>query len=120
MTNGNPNVHRISRNLTTIVAEERTVETLAYEFDQPYTVSNVQVYWLDFDHYDGDFRVPESWKLYYKEGDNWKEVEALTEYTVKKDCYNSLDFNPVKTKGLKIAAQLQKGASGGVIEWKVN
>ena len=25
-----------------------TVETLAYEFDQPYTVSNVQVYWLDF------------------------------------------------------------------------
>ena len=44
-----------------------TVETLAYEFDQPYTVSNVQVYWLDFDHYDGDFRVPESWKLYYKE-----------------------------------------------------
>jgi transposase len=42
------------------------------------------------------------------------------EYTVKKDCYNSLDFKPVKTKGLKIAAQLQKGASGGVIEWKVN
>ena len=33
---------------------------------------------------------------------------------------NSLDFKPVKTKGLKIAAQLQKGASGGVIEWKVN
>ena len=55
-----------------------------------------------------------------KEGESWKEVEALTEYTVKKDCYNSLDFNPVKTKGLKIAAQLQKGASGGVIEWKVN
>ena len=26
---------------------------------------------------------------------------------------------PVKTKGLKIEAQLQKGASGGVIEWKV-
>ena len=25
----------------------------------------------------------------------------------------------IKTKGLKIAAQLQKGASGGVIEWKV-
>ena len=25
-----------------------------------------------------------------------------------------------KQRGLKIAAQLQKGASGGVIEWKVN
>ena len=62
----------------------------------------------------------ESWKLYYKDGAKWKEVEALNEYTVKKDCYNSLDFKPVKTTGLKIVAQLQKGASGGVIEWKVN
>lgn len=97
-----------------------TVETLAYDFDQPYTVSNVQVYWLDFDHYDGDFRVPESWKLYYKEGNSWKEVEALTDYTVKKDCYNNLDFKPVTTKGLKIAAKLQEGVSGGIIEWKVN
>ena len=97
-----------------------TAETLAYDFDQPYTVSSVQVYWLDFDHYDGDYRVPESWKLYYKAGNEWSEVEALTSYPVKKDCYNTLDFHPVKTKGLKIVAQLQKDKSGGVIEWKVN
>lgn len=97
-----------------------SLETLAYEFDQEYTVQNVEVYWLDFDHYDGDFRVPASWKLYYKENGTWKEVEALNEYTVKKDCYNSLDFKPVKTTGLKIAAQLQDGVSGGIIEWKVN
>lgn len=97
-----------------------SLETLAYEFDQPYTVSNVQVYWLDFDHYDGNYRVPASWKLYYKDGNRWKEVEAINEYGVKKDCYNSLDFKPVKTTGLKIAAQLQEGESGGIIEWKVN
>lgn len=97
-----------------------SLETLAYEFDQPYTVSNVQVYWLDFDHYDGNYRVPANWKLYYKDGNRWKEVEALNEYGVKKDCYNSLDFKPVKTTGLKIAAQLQEGESGGIIEWKVN
>ena len=97
-----------------------SLETLAYEFDQPYTVSNVQVYWLDFDHYDGNYRVPASWKLYYKDSNLWKEVEALNEYGVKKDCYNSLDFKTVKTTGLKIAAQLQEGESGGIIEWKVN
>lgn len=97
-----------------------SLETLAYEFDQPYTVSNVQVYWLDFDHYDGNYRVPASWKLYYKDGNRWKEVEARNEYGVKKDCYNSLDFKPIKTTGLKIAAQLQEGESGGIIEWKVN
>ena len=97
-----------------------SLETLAYDFDRSYTVSGVDVYWLDFDHYDGNFRVPESWKLYYKTDKGWKEVEALNEYTVKKDCYNHLDFKPVETTGLKIAAQLQKGNSGGVIEWKVN
>jgi len=97
-----------------------TVETLAYKFDKEYEVSNVEVYWLDFDHYDGNFRTPESWKLYYRDGDTWKEVEALGEYTVDKDRYNSLDFKPVKTTGLKIAAQLRKGESGGIIEWKVN
>ena len=97
-----------------------TEETIAYKFDQPTEVSNVQVYWLDFDHYDGNFRTPESWKLYYKDGDRWKEVEAKGPYTVDKDCYNSLDFTPVKTTGLKIAAKLREGESGGVIEWKVN
>ena len=96
-----------------------TKETLAYDFDQAYTVSGVEVYWLDFDHYDGNFRVPASWRLYYKEGDSWKEVEATTPYTTTKDAYNRLDFKPVKTTGLKIAAQLQKGESGGVLEWKV-
>lgn len=97
-----------------------TVETIAYQFDKPYKVSNIQVYWLDFDHYDGNFRVPESWKLFYKDGNEWKEVEAHSAYTVDKDKYNSLDFKPVTTTELKIAAKLQKGESGGVIEWKVN
>ena len=97
-----------------------SLETLAYEFDKPYPVSGVEVYWLDFDHYDGDFRVPESWKLYYKAGNTWKEVEALNEYGVKKVCYNKLIFKPVTTTGLKIAAQLKDGVSGGIIEWKIN
>lgn len=97
-----------------------SLETLAYEFDRPYRVSGVSVYWLDLDHYDGNFRVPQSWKLYYKAGSTWKEVEAQSEYGIKKDCYNTLKFKPVETTGLKIAAQLQENASGGILEWKVN
>ena len=96
-----------------------TPETLAYEFEKEETVSNVEVYWLDFDHYDGNYRVPEYWKLYYKDGENWKEVETKGPYTTLRDQYNKLDFAPVKTKGLKIVAKLQDGQSGGVIEWKV-
>ncbi|MDP4271845.1 MAG: glycoside hydrolase family 127 protein [Bacteroidota bacterium] len=97
-----------------------TPEAIAYEFEKEETVSSVQVYWLELDHYDGDFRVPESWKLYYKDGNEWKEVQPLDKYTTRKDCYNTLNFTPVKTTGLKIIAKLQKGFSGGVLEWKVN
>ncbi len=95
-------------------------ETLAYKFDTATEVSNVQLYWLEFDHYDGSYRVPESWKLFYKDGDTFKEVEYLSPCTVEKDCYNSVNFKPVKTTSLKIEVQLQKGFSGGVLEWKVN
>ena len=95
-----------------------TEESVEYAFEQPETVSNVEVYWLDFDHYDGNYRVPESWKLYYKAGEEWKEVEAKGVYTTLKDTYNNFYFNPVNTQGLKIVAKLQKGESGGVIEWK--
>ena len=101
--------------------KQGTTEAITYQFDQEYEVSNVQVYWLDLDHYDGNFRTPESWSLYYKDAKGeWQEVEGHTAYTVRKDCYNSVDFTPVKTTGLKILAKLQKGESGGVLEWKVN
>ena len=98
-----------------------TTEAITYLFDQAYDVSNVQVYWLDFDHYDGNFRTPESWVLYYKDAEGqWKEVADHSPYTVRRDCYNSVDFRPVKTTGLKILAKLRQGESGGVLEWKVN
>ena len=101
--------------------KQGTTEAISYEFAEPTEVSNVQVYWLDFDHYDGNFRTPESWSLYYKnEQGEWQEVADHSPYTVAKDCYNSVDFAPVKTKGLKILAKLQKGESGGILEWKVN
>ena len=101
--------------------KQGTTEAISYQFDKEYEVSNVQVYWLDFDHYDGNFRTPESWCLYYKDAQGeWQEVADHSPYTVRKDCYNSVDFAPVKTTGLKILAKLQKGESGGVLEWKVN
>ena len=101
--------------------KQGTTEAISYQFDQEYEVSNVQVYWLDFDHYDGNFRTPESWALYYKDADGqWQEVCDHTPYTVSKDCDNSVDFRPVKTTGLKILVKLQPGNSGGILEWKVN
>ena len=53
-------------------------------------------------------------------GFNSQEVKDHSPYGVSKDCYNSVDFAPVKTTGLKILAKLRHGESGGVLEWKVN
>ena len=98
-----------------------TKESITYEWDEPHDICNVQVYWLDMDHYDGNFRLPSSWALYYRTDDgHWREVEQHTPYTLLRDCYNSVDFKPVKTTALKIVAQLQPGLSGGILEWKVN
>ena len=98
-----------------------TQEAISYQWEKEQLVGEVQVYWLDFDHYDGNFRVPESWALYYKTADGeWREVEDHEPYTVLKDCYNSVRFKRVKTTALKIVVKLQDGQSGGVLEWKVN
>lgn len=94
-------------------------ENIEYVFDKPEIVSQASVYWLDFDHYDGNYRVPASWKIQYKAGNTWKDVAAKGSYGCKKDCYNTIDFAPVQTNGLKLVVNLQEGESGGVIEWKV-
>lgn len=96
--------------------------SLAYDFAQPTEVKSVSIYWMDLDHYDGNFRVPASWKLYYETASKqWEEV-TLTEgssYGVAKDQYNTVTFTPVSTTGLRLVANLQEGESGGVLEWKV-
>lgn len=115
-------------------------ESVSYQFEKPETVSAVEVYWLAFDHYDVSYRAPESWKLLYKDGNNWREVRNPSSYGVELDKYNKVTFDPVSTTELKIVAQLQRppsegqgageeqvqvvdvdrrGFSGGVLEWKV-
>ena len=95
---------------------------LSYDFEQPTEVHSTGIYWMDLDHYDGNFRVPASWKLYYETASKtWEEV-ALTDgasYGVAKDQYNTVTFAPVKTTGLRLVANLQEGESGGILEWKV-
>lgn len=100
---------------------EGTEENVCYSFAEPQTVSSVDLYWLDFDHYDGNFRTPERWALYYKDDTGrWAPVKTSDAYGVEKDKYNHVAFEPVTTSALKVAAKLREGESGGVIEWKVN
>jgi DUF1680 family protein len=98
--------------------KQNTEEWVQYDFDQPYTVSESSVYWFD----DGPFggcRIPASWKLLYKDGDKWVPVKNTIPYEIAKDKYNKLQFEPVKTTGLRIELRQPENHSAGLHEWIV-
>ena len=95
-----------------------TAEWLQYDFDRPAKVEAVEVYWFD-DSGRGGCRVPESWRLLYRDGEQWKPVETRDRLGVEKDRYNLVRFAPLTAAGLRIELQLQPQFSGGVLEWKV-
>lgn len=95
-----------------------TLEWVQYDFEKPATVSVAEVYWFD-DTGEGECRVPQSWRVLYREGDQWKPVENLTPYPVARDTYCRVEFKPVTTTGLRLEIQAQKDFAAGVLEWKV-
>ena len=96
-----------------------TMEWMQREFDQPKTVSAIEVYWFD-DTGAGSCRVPESWQVFYKADGKWKEVEGASGYGTNLNTYNKVTFRPAQTTGLRIEVKLQPDFSGGILEWKVN
>lgn len=95
-----------------------TKEWVEYEFPKQ-TVSAVAVYWFDDEPQKRHCRVPEAWQLFYREGSQWKPVEANGPFATAKDRYNRVPFMPVQTTGLRIEAQLKRSWSSGILEWKV-
>ncbi|MDP2038674.1 MAG: glycoside hydrolase family 127 protein [Ignavibacteria bacterium] len=93
-------------------------EWIQIDFENPTEVSSVSAYWFD-DSGEGECRVPESWKVFYmEEAGKWRAVYPTIEkpYGVAKDKYNSVEFETVKTKAVKIEIQSQKDFAGGLHE----
>ena len=93
-------------------------EWVQYDFEKEETVSSSKVYWFD----DGPFggcRIPTAWELEYKNGDNWLPVKTKMEYTITKDNWDILEFEPVITSGMRLKIKLPKEASSGIHEWAV-
>jgi hypothetical protein len=93
-------------------------EWVEYAFEKPATVSECEVYWFD-DTGRGEVRVPASWHLLYKDGNEWKPVEAATGYGVNKDQYNKVMFTPVNTSGLRLELTMPPNWSAGLQKWTV-
>src|SRR5207249_5966958 len=97
--------------------EKGSTEWVEYTFEKPSRVSEVEVYWLD-DRGSGECRVPASWRLLYKDGEEWKPVATPGPYAVDLDRYNKVVFDPVTTSGLRLEVVLQPEWSAGIQEWK--
>ena len=95
-----------------------TTEWVQYEFDAPTTVAAVEVYWFD-DTGRGECRLPASWTLTYRDGEEWKPVPDAGEFGCAIDCYNRTTFTPVRTNALRLEVQLPPTMSAGIHEWRV-
>jgi len=95
-----------------------TAEWIEWGFPKIRKVSAVQVYWFD-DTGKGSCRIPQSWRLLYRVGEQWKPVESTGTAGTDLNKYNRVTFAPVECNGLRIEAQLQPKLSAGILEWKV-
>lgn len=96
-----------------------TQEWVQYDFDQPQAVSAVEVYWWDERRINAHCRVPQSWRLLFKDGTEWKPVPGAGEAGTKMDQFNRVQFPALTTPALRLEVQLQPQWSGGVLEWRV-
>ena len=96
-----------------------TTEWMTYEFPEATTVQSSTVYWYDDGPW-GGCRVPKWWKVYYMdEAGEWQEVKNADKYGVEKGCANTVNFDPVKTKAVKLEVRQPDDNSAGLFEWEI-
>lgn len=98
--------------------KKNTTEWVQYDFDRPQEVSFSSVYWFDDGPW-GGCRVPVSWRLLYKNGDEWLPVENASAYGTAKDKFNEVQFDPVVTTALRLEVKLPADNATGIHEWIV-
>jgi hypothetical protein len=94
-----------------------TDEWVAYTFEKPRRISQVEVYWFD-DTGRGGCRVPASWRVVARQGNELKPVTGAGTYAVEKDKFNKVTFDAIETTEIRLEVKLQPGFSGGILEWR--
>lgn len=98
-----------------------TSEWVEYQFDKPATVSYVEVYWaVGSDGGDYKWDLPVSWKVQYRDGEQWQDVKGASEYGLKLDGFNRVNFSPVTSQSLRLVAQLPQNSTSAIYEWRVD
>lgn len=103
-------------------AEHGKLHWVQKKFDQETTVSSCEVYWYDESQPLGDVRLPKWWRVLYKSGAEWQEVENPSGYGIERDQFNVVTFTPVKTTALRLDVQCQNEQGRwamGILEWRI-
>ena len=96
-----------------------TTEWLGYEFPEASTIQSATVYWYDDGPW-GGCRVPQSWRiLYLDDQGKWQPVNGADGYPTTKGTACTVNFDPVKTKSVRLEVTLPADNSAGLFEWIV-
>ena len=113
--------------LFTWTGSSGTAEWVEYDFPAAQQVSSVEVYWGERaagGRRGGNaglpVKLPASWSVQYRDGDEWKDVHASGAYGVAADRFNPASFDAVTTTALRLAVRTAPGATAGIYEWRVN
>jgi len=96
-----------------------TTEWVAYTFRKPQKIRGCKVFWYD-DEGSGLTRVPQAWHVEYLDGEQWRPVETSKTYTVEKNRFNEIEFQPVTTTALRLIIELQPRYTAGILEWRID
>ncbi len=99
--------------------KKATTEWITYQFAKEEIISGSTVYWYD-DAPWGGCRVPQSWRILYKNGaGEWLPVENTIPYKKEKGMPNQVLFTPVKATAVKLEVELPKEYAAGIFEWEI-
>ncbi len=99
---------------------EQPQQWVQYDFESPVTLSRSEVYWLQLDRYDGNYRVPAAWDLMIQDaGKCCVPVVTSDPYGLALDRYSVVSFAPVRTSAIRMNVKLQPENSAGILAWKV-
>ena len=96
-----------------------TTEWISYTLPEPTEIKSATVYWFD-DAPWGGCRVPKSWNIYYAdEQGQWHPVTNPDKFTLNKGVANTVQFDPVVTRAVKLEVVQPAEYSCGLFEWEV-
>lgn len=94
-------------------------EWITYTFPEVMNVSSCTLHWFD-DAPWGGCRVPKAWRILYRSAEGqWLPVANPTGYSCKKGVPNTVQFDAVSAKALKLEIEQPDKYSTGLYEWEV-